>query len=51
MRGNRLSITGALANEDSAGAPFSPGTAPETNVVNFNKGLIVAIPPFCPRHW
>ena len=38
---HRLSITGALANEDSAGAPFLPGTAPETNVVNFNKGLIV----------
>jgi Carboxypeptidase regulatory-like domain len=38
---HRISITGALANESAAGAPFLPGTPPETNVVNYNKGLIV----------
>jgi hypothetical protein len=38
---HRISVTGALANESSAGAPFLPGTPPETNVVNYNKGLIV----------
>lgn len=36
----RLSLSGALANESDAGAPFLPGTAPENTVVNFNKGLI-----------
>jgi hypothetical protein len=38
---HRVSVTGALANENSAGAPFLPGTAPETDIVNFNKGLLV----------
>ncbi len=36
----RVSLTGALANQDQANAPFLPGQAPETSVVNFNKGLI-----------
>jgi hypothetical protein len=45
----RLSLTGALANENQANAPFLPGTEgqalglsgfPETDVVNYNKGLI-----------
>jgi hypothetical protein len=37
---HRLSLTAALANESSAGAPFLPGTAPELTVVNYNKGLL-----------
>jgi len=37
---HRVSLSGALANSSSAGAPFLPGTAPETTTVNFNKGLI-----------
>jgi hypothetical protein len=37
---HRLSLSGALANSSSAGAPFLPGTAPELTTVNFNKGLI-----------
>ncbi|MGB9433938.1 MAG: TonB-dependent receptor [Candidatus Acidiferrum sp.] len=36
----RLSISGALANENSAGAPFLPGTPPEQDTVNYNKGII-----------
>ncbi len=36
----RLSLSAALANESSAGAPFLPGTPPETTTVNYNKGLI-----------
>jgi hypothetical protein len=35
-----VSLTGALANQDQANAPFLPGQAPETSMVNFNKGLI-----------
>jgi hypothetical protein len=42
---HRISVTGALANENSdtssAAAPFLPGSAPEENIVNFNKGVIV----------
>jgi hypothetical protein len=36
----RVSLTGALANENNANAPFLPGEAPETDLVNYNKGLI-----------
>ena len=36
----RVSLTGALANQDQANAPFLPGQAPETSIVNYNKGLI-----------
>jgi hypothetical protein len=36
----RVSLTGALANENQANAPFLPGDAPETSIVNYNKGLI-----------
>jgi hypothetical protein len=36
----RVSLTGALANQDQANAPFLPGQAPESSIVNFNKGLI-----------
>jgi len=36
----RVSLTGALANQDQANAPFLPGQAPETSILNFNKGLI-----------
>lgn len=39
---HRLSLSGALANENAAGAPFLPGTPPETTTVNFNKGLIAS---------
>jgi hypothetical protein len=37
----RLSLTGALANENQANPPFLPGQAPTTDLVNYNKGLIV----------
>ena len=37
---HRFSVSGALANESAPGDPFLPGTAPETTIVNFNKGLI-----------
>jgi hypothetical protein len=37
---HRLSVSGALANQSYAGAPFLPGRAPESTDVNFNKGLI-----------
>ncbi|HYW66340.1 MAG TPA: TonB-dependent receptor, partial [Candidatus Dormibacteraeota bacterium] len=37
----RLSISGALANESSTGAPFLPGTPPEEDTVNYNKGIII----------
>ena len=37
---HRVSLTGALANQDQANAPFLPGQAPESSIVNFNKGLI-----------
>jgi hypothetical protein len=36
----RVSLTGALANENWAMAPFLPGDAPEQDIVNYNKGLI-----------
>jgi hypothetical protein len=36
----RLSVSGALANENSAGAPFLPGGPPEQDMVNYNKGII-----------
>lgn len=39
---HRLSLSGALANENDARAPFLPGTAPENTLVNFNKGLIAS---------
>jgi len=38
---HRISVSGALANENNAGAPFLPGTPPETDIVNYNKGIIV----------
>ena len=37
----RLSVSSALANENSAGAAFLPGTPPEQDIVNYNKGIIV----------
>lgn len=39
---HRLSVSGALANESSTGEPFLPGTAPEQNTVNYNKGIIAS---------
>ncbi len=36
----RVSLSGALANEDQANAPLFPGQAPITSVLNFSKGLI-----------
>jgi hypothetical protein len=36
----RVSLTGALANENWAMAPFLPGDIPEEDIVNYNKGLI-----------
>jgi hypothetical protein len=38
---HRLYLSGALANQNSAGAPFLPGAAPEQDIVNYNKGLLV----------
>ncbi len=37
---HRISVTGALRNESTAGTPFLPGEAPSETTVNFNKGLI-----------
>jgi hypothetical protein len=36
----RVSLTGALANQDQANAPFLSGQPPVTSIVNFSKGLI-----------
>jgi len=36
----RLTVSAALANENSAGAPFLPGTPPEQDTVSYNKGII-----------
>ncbi len=38
---HRLSVSAALANENDALDPFLPGGAPERDIVNYNKGLIV----------
>ncbi len=41
----RISVSGALANETDDGAPFlpgGPGGVPETKTLNYNKGIIVA---------
>ncbi len=37
---HRISVSGALANANSNGAPFLPGTVPELTSVNYNKGII-----------
>src|SRR6266436_1762351 len=37
---HRISLTGAMRNENNAQTPFLPGQAPSENIVNFNKGLI-----------
>ena len=36
----RVSLTGALANQNQANAPFLPGQSPRLDMVNYNKGLI-----------
>ncbi len=36
----RLSVSGALANESNAEAQYLPGEAPQYTLVNFNKGII-----------
>jgi hypothetical protein len=36
----RVSLTGALANQNQAEAPFLPGQLPTMDIVNYNKGLI-----------
>jgi hypothetical protein len=38
---HRLSVSGALRNENNQGAPFFPGEAPSQSNVNYNKGIIV----------
>lgn len=38
---HRVSVTGALRNENNAQTPFLPGQAPSHALVNYNKGLIV----------
>src|SRR6476660_5564783 len=37
---HRLSLSGALANSNSQGAAFLPGSLPELTTVNYNKGII-----------
>src|SRR6516162_443663 len=39
---HRLSLSGALANQNQANAPFLPGQVPITSIVNYNKGLIAS---------
>ncbi|HEY4980091.1 MAG TPA: TonB-dependent receptor [Candidatus Acidoferrum sp.] len=38
---HRISVSAALANENAAGAPFLPGSAPERDTIDYNKGIIV----------
>jgi hypothetical protein len=38
---HRISVTGALRNENNARSPFLPGQAPSQAIVNYNKGIIV----------
>ena len=38
---HRVSIMGALRNENNAGTPFLPGEGPSQSIVNYNKGLVV----------
>jgi len=38
---HRVSVTGALRNENNPGAPFLPGMPPSNTYVNYNKGIIV----------
>jgi hypothetical protein len=38
---HRVSVMGALRNENNAGPPFLPGQAPSSAIVNYNKGIIV----------
>jgi hypothetical protein len=38
---HRLSVSGALANENAAGVPVFPGTPPLQDNVDYNKGIIV----------
>jgi hypothetical protein len=38
---HRVSVSGALRNDNNAGAPFFPGEAPSQAIVNFSKGIIV----------
>jgi hypothetical protein len=38
---HRLSVTGALQNENFANTPFLPGQSPSQSIVHYNKGLIV----------
>jgi hypothetical protein len=37
----RVSVSGALRNDNNAGAPFFAGEAPSQSTVNFSKGIIV----------
>lgn len=37
----RLSVTGALRNENFAQTPFLPGQPPSEDTVNYNKGIVV----------
>jgi len=38
---HRISVSGALRNENNAQAPFLPGQPPSQAIVNYNKGIIV----------
>jgi len=38
---HRISVSGALRNDNNAGAPFYPGEPPSYSTVNYSKGIIV----------
>ncbi len=38
---HRLSVTGAVRNQNFAGTPFLPGQPPSNDTVNYNKGIVV----------
>ena len=38
---HRVSVSGALRNDQNAGAPFFPGEAPSQSIVNYSKGIVV----------
>jgi hypothetical protein len=38
---HRISVSGALRNENNAQAPFLPGETPSQSILNYNKGIVV----------
>ncbi|HLG96889.1 MAG TPA: TonB-dependent receptor [Bryobacteraceae bacterium] len=37
---HRVSVMGALRNDNNAGSPFYPGLPPSQSIVNYNKGIV-----------